>query len=242
VIKYKASRGQEGEIYRHKIADWYRNGYSFLVRRPLKETCFFSDASIIKNNDTIRFLNSIGKLKEFKEFDGKDYCEQTDVLFIISTNNKADDIPELFRYEFEPVDLSKVINLEPEKPGVSVETPKDTLEESSYLLDNANYLHVGKTPIKLQPAHADLLRFMVKELKGNSLDLQYILTYHYGIETMNKIRLSKEERQSFDRETNKVNSLCKKALKKNLIKSLGDKKFTLSVNIKLPKNSPKDSL
>lgn len=83
---------------------------------------------------------------------------------------------------------------------------------------------------------------MIKELERNSnLELQHILTYHYGNDTRNKIRLTKKERQPFDKEKNKINNSCKKALKKDLIRCLGDKKYTLSTKIKLPKNSPKDS-
>lgn len=126
---------------------------------------------------------------------------------------------------------------EPEK-----QTPEAIPEENNYLLDSANYLHIGRIPIKLAPSCADLLRFIIRELKDNdSLELQYILAYHYGDEgTMSKMTLSKNERQPFEKEKYKINSLCKKILKKNLIKSLGNKKFTLSLNIKLPENSPKD--
>lgn len=156
---------------------------------------------------------------------------------IISVSD-TDDLPQYFTSKFD------VIALEPERQDIPTTTPKGTPEEkSNYLLDNADYLHIGKTPIRLTPSHADLLRFMTRELKDNDfLELQYILAYHYGdMETMSRMTLSKRERQPFEREKYKINSLCKKSLKRDLVKSLGNKKFTLSLNIKLPKNSPKDS-
>lgn len=142
----------------------------------------------------------------------------------------------------ELMNLSDMIGIKSAKKDLPAGTPESIPEDtSSYLLNNTNYLHIGRTPIKLAPSHADFLRFMVNESKGSFLELQYILTYHYGIETMNKMTLSKDERRPFDKEANKINTQCKKALQKDLIKSLGDKKYTLSINIKLPKNSPKDS-
>ncbi|GAN35153.1 MAG: hypothetical protein DYG83_05415 [Candidatus Brocadia sp. AMX2] len=124
------------------------------------------------------------------------------------------------------------------------ETTTNTTEDTqgnSYLLDNANTLHIGEETIRFQPSRADLLRFMIRETGSEKfLELQYILTYHYGIDTMSKTTLSKKERQPFEKEKNAINKLCKEALQKDLIVSLGDKKYTSSINIKLPKNSPKD--
>lgn len=155
---------------------------------------------------------------------------------LIISASDADNLPQYFTSKFN------IIPLEPAKKDLPAGTPESIPEDtSSYLLNNTNYLHIGRTPIKLAPSHADFLRFMVNESKGSFLELQYILTYHYGIETMNKMTLSKDERRPFDKEANKINTQCKKALQKDLIKSLGDKKYTLSINIKLPKNSPKDS-
>lgn len=164
-------------------------------------------------------------------------CDEFGTLIINTSNPNI--IPEHIKEYFE------VISIEPETPASTPEkqTPASTPKENSCVLDNANYLHIDGEPVKLSPVCADLLRFITRELKDNDfLELQYILAYHYGdIEAMSKMTLSKNERQPFEKEKYKINSLCKKILKKDLIKCLGDKKYTLSINIKLPKNSPKDS-
>ncbi len=78
---------------------------------------------------------------------------------------------------------------------------------------------------------------MAKELKNNKcLDISDILCYHYGNDVRSKMTLSKEERKPFDNEASKINKKCYKMLKRDLIESLGNKKFTLSLSVVVQKS------
>lgn len=135
--------------------------------------------------------------------------------------------------------LGRLDNIEQEAIRQGIAMQEQTNGQDAILegfLD-ANHLRIGdKTPIKLPPSNAELVRFMAKEmarLKREFLELQHILACHYGESSaMNKILLAKEDRRLFDREVSSINKRCR-----GLIKSLGDKKYTLSIKVILPKNS-----
>lgn len=169
--------------------------------------------------------------------------EYTDIferLAVIKRNHKGNGVLVVStdKKDSLPKDLSQfeIIFLEPETKDIPASTPEVENEQEG-LLDNAGCLHVGKGKIKLSPSEADLIRYMAKELKKcDSLDISDILYYHYSVDTRNKMTLSKDERKPFDNEAYKINRKCNDTLKKELILSLGNKKYTLSIKVVLPKN------
>lgn len=182
----------------------------------------FVDNVTVHSNDNLIYFDKLARIIKRKgAFDNHPSFE----WLIVYTSSDPKNFPEGFRDQFT------VISLEPEGQKTDLE---QNIVESDGFLDNANYLHVGSEKIRISPSHAELVRYMAKELKKNKcLDISDILFYHYGDDVRNKMILSKKERKPFDNEASKINKKCYKVLKRDLIKSLGNKKYTLSLPVRI---------
>lgn len=120
---------------------------------------------------------------------------------------------------------------------------QDTISEG--FLDNTGCLKIGNKKISFTDSEVGLIRYMAKELlalRQEYLELQHILAYLYKVPgAMNKIRLTKNDRGTFDRDNNRINKRCKKHGIENLIKCLGEKRYTLSIKLELSRNFQNNS-
>ncbi len=228
-----------------------KGAYWKALKYLLDKTKTYKDILLEKHKQELQIIEQ--NYKQFPQIDYKKCLEEAknNILengrMLIVSTDKVGTLPKNLSEQFEIVEP----NLEPEKqiktkgipqttPGIK-DTPKTEIN-SELFLENNHHLKIldNNNCIKLTENLAELVRFMArKDQENEGLDLTDILCFHYGNDVRNKMTLSKKDRQPFDKEKKGINDRCEEALKRDLIKSLGGKKFALDFKVILPKNFKK---
>lgn len=186
----------------------------------------------LEKASTVALIPMVRKIEEI-QYNSNNTCDDFGTLIINTINPNV--LPEYIRKHFD------IITLEPEMQGQA--NGQDAIPEG--FLDDIGWLRIGDIEIPFSDCEARLIRYMVEEMSGldqEYLELQHILAYLYNVDgVINKIRLSKEDRKTFDNDSNRINERCKKYNIEKLIKCLGEKRYTLSIKIKLSRNSQNNS-
>lgn len=164
-------------------------------------------------------------------------------LFIASVGQSGD-LPNEIASEFKIVHLlndestSLAHRAESKSIAVDFQNPEDTKLSLDAFLDNTHYLWVGNKKLRLSPSQSQLVRFFAQSKKhGDSISLVEVLLLNYGTDTRSRTRICKKDRIIFDREKSKINKIFSEKFKKDLIMSVGDKFFGLSIRVRLVKKS-----